>query len=340
LSESIDFDERFPKALCFYKPKNSISDNKLKSLEQSGRAVFTIKEDGMMYIVRKSEQFGVEIYSRRMELESEKFPHLVGQFEELPNGTILLGEMILEGYNNHMVAFKNVTRICRSDTEESLEKQKELGCVSYKVFDLAFYDYTNWLSSRGYEERYNKANELVKKLKYISVVSRLNMSHEDALEYTRRHKLEGLVVWDEEGIIGEGEAFTFNGKAYRPNVLWKSKVRYEDDFIVRFDLENEIGEFGKGKNNNKMKSVFLYQLENGKEVYLGKCGGGLTDEQREYYTTAEYPRVWRVKYDALQPGTGSLRYPVFDADRTMIGDKDVGECLLSEEIKAARDMES
>jgi ATP-dependent DNA ligase len=135
----------------------------------------------------------------------------------------------------------------------------------------------------------------------------------------------------------DNDAFTFSGKAYRPNVVWKSKPVFEDDFIIRWDIQNGIGDYGKGKNKGKVGNVFAYQLdENGDEIYISKVGGGLSDAQREFYTTAEYPRVWSIKFDSIQEKTGSLRFPVFVRDRTLDGDKEVRECLMSEEIKQAR----
>jgi ATP-dependent DNA ligase len=340
--QSISFTERFLKELCFYKPKNSIDAKKIAKLEKAKRLMKSVKEDGMMYIVRVSKAFGVEIYSRRMELETDKFPHLVPAFTGLPNGTVLLGEMVLTGYDSHIKAFKDVTKICRSDAEKSLARQEEFGKVHYRIYDVAFANHENCLTSTAYKLRYEMAKDIASLCdsEYVKAIEMLKGTHAEAMQYVKDNRLEGLVLWDSEGIMEDGTAYTFNGKAYRPNMLWKSKPKYEDDFIVRFDPDNGIGEYGKGKNNGKVKSVFTYQLENGEEVFLGKCGGGLSDEQRDFYTTAEYPRVWRIEYDAIQPETGALRYPVFNADRTLIGDKFIEECLMSDAIKLAREEEN
>jgi len=341
--QSISFTERFPKELCFYKPKNSIDDKKIAKLEGAGRLRITVKEDGMMYIVRKSEQFGVEIYSRRMELETDKFPHLVPSFEKMKDGTVLLGEMVLSGYDSHIKAFKDVTKICRSDTEKALERQKEFGNTHYRIFDVAFYNGECCLISHETDARHALAASIAISCdsSYIDIVERLDMTHAQAMQSVKNNKLEGLVLWDSKGKMKDGEAFTFNGKAYRPNILWKSKPKYEDDFIVRWDPDRGIGEYGKGKNKGKVGSVFVYQLdENGMEIALGKCGGGLTDKQRDFYSEKDmFPRVWRIEYDSIQPKTGSLRYPVFNADRTLSGDKLSEECLMSDTIKQARKQE-
>lgn len=326
----------FPKELCFYKPKNSIDDKKIAKLEASGDAVFTVKRDGMMHIVGRND-YKTEIYSRRMDEVSDKYPHLMKAFHNLPYNTILLGEMVL--IKDDADDFNSVSRICRSDPDKAIERQDELGKLQYYIFDVAQHEGENLLTTRTYKDRLKIIHDIVNKLnsEYVLASEVINKPHKDALKEIQDRGLEGLVVWDAKGKMKDNEAYTMNGKAYRPNVLWKSKPKYEDDFIVRFDPENNIGEYGSGKNYGKVKSVHLYQLdESGQEVFLAKCGGGLSDEQRAFYTKTNYPRVWRVEYDSIQPKTGSLRFPVFNADRTLIGDKTLEECLMSDAIKQAR----
>lgn len=342
---SIDFDKPLPKELCFYKPKNSIEANKIKKLEANRSAVYTVKRDGMMHIVRKTQRFGVEIYSRRMDLVTDKYPHLIESLSKLPNNSILLGEIVLiddDGKDD----FNAVSSICRSDPEKAIERQEELGYVSYYIFDVAYWDGRNTLV----EEKYADRREML--IAHMSAAGMLVGSHlvpaevifkphAVALREMRDRGLEGLVVWDGQAKMEKDQAFTLNGKAYRPNVLWKSKPKYEDDFIVRFDPDNGIGEYGKGKNNDKLKSVFCYQLDDdGNEIFLGKCGGGLSDDLRAYYTNPDiYPRVWRIEFDSIQEKTGALRFPVFNADRTDIGDKSIEECTLSDKSRQAREGE-
>lgn len=339
--KEVSFDEPMPKELCFYKPKNSIDEKKIEALEKSKSAIYTIKRDGMMHIIRLSKKFSAEIYTRTMDLVSDKYPHLQKAFDALPNGTIILGEIILEkdGRDN----FNSVSSICRSDPDEAIAKQTELGKVSYYAFDLAFYKGKNLLTSMPYRDRLKELTSLLTWLKdpYIRVVEVINKSHDKALQEIKDRKLEGLVVWDANGIMEAGGDYTFNGKAYRPNVLWKSKPKYEDDFIVKWDPKNKIGDYGKGKNKNKFGKGFLYQIDdNGDEFFVGRCGGGLSDKDRDLYTNESlFPRVWKVEYDSIQPKTGALRYPVFNLDRTLIGDKTIKECLMSDAIKAARSQE-
>lgn len=338
---SIDFSQPLPKELCFYKPKNSIDEKKIKALEKNKQAVYTVKRNGMMHIIRTSDALGTEIYSRRMDVVTANYPHLVNAFDKLPKGTILLGEMILlDGTGRD--SLNKASKVCRCDAEKSIERQEKWGKAIYYIFDVAFYKEECLLTSMPFKDRLEKIKELTAlcNSEYVEPIEVVDKSHAEALKEMEERSMEGLVVWDRDGVMSNDTAFTFNGKPYRPNMLWKSKPTYEDDFIVRYDPENGVGLVGKGKNYGKLGSVYCYQLdEEGNEVFLGKCGGGLSDELREFYTNASYPRVWRIEYDSAQPGTGALQFPRFSADRTELGDKEMHECLLSEQIKLAKEQE-
>ena len=136
-----------PKNMCFYKPQKCIADEKLKDLEQGGNAIWTLKRDGMMHIAYKTDSWN--IYSRRMDLVTEKYPHIIESLNKLniPSNTILLGEFVLpkrDGTDN----FVGVSKICRSDRDLSLayqgiitsDKVEVLGKILYYVFDVAFYN--------------------------------------------------------------------------------------------------------------------------------------------------------------------------------------------------------
>jgi ATP-dependent DNA ligase len=335
----IDWSKPMPEPLRFYKPKNSVEDSKLEELEKEGRAVFTVKRDGMNHPVRATSDFGIEILSRTMDVCSDKYPHLVEALKSLPAKTILLGEIILDtgGKDN----FNVISKICRSDTAEAQAKQNKYGKVKYYVYDLAFYQGKNLLTTTKFKDRRELMLKLVKGLnsKYVLPSEVISQPHEKALKEVVNRGLEGLVVFDSDGIMKDGVAFSMSGKAERPNGVFKRKPLLESDFIVRWDPDNNQGDYGKGKNKDVVGNVFLYQLLDGQEVFLGKCGGGLSDEQRKFYTTASYPRVWRVEFSSVQPKTGKLRFPVFNADRTLAGDKGVEECDMDPRIKAAREQE-
>lgn len=340
--QAIDFSKPFPKQLCFYKPKNSIDEKKIAKLEKSQRAVYTVKRNGMMHIVRVTKKLGVEIYTRRMDDVTNHYPHMIEPLSKLPDGTVLLGEMVIAGKNGKD-SLNLASKVFRcKDASEAIERQNKWGSAHYYIFDVAYLGEECLPTSIPYKDRLEKIKSLTKLMDsvYVESVETVDKPHDEALKEMVERGMEGLVVWDSDGVMKDNELTTFSGKPYRPNVLWKSKPTYEDDFIVKYDPTNGIGLTGKGKNYGKFGSAFCYQIdEEGNEVFLGKCGGGLKDSEIDFYTTAKFPRVWRIKYDSMQPGTGALQFPRFDADRTELGDKELTECLLSEQAIEAREQE-
>lgn len=340
-SKDIDWNKPLPQELVFFKPQNSIEDSKISKLESQNRAVYTVKRDGMCHIVRKTDK--VEIYSRRMDLFTNKFPHLEKVLSSIPSGTILLGEIVkikTDGSDD----FRTVSSVCRSLPEEAVRKQdEETGPLSYYIFDIAFYGYQDLLSTKTFSQRRDILKKLVEQINsgHVLLSEIINKTHSEAKKEVISRQMEGLVIYDRDGIMDPEDAFTFTGKANRPNVLWKSKPKYEDDFIVRYNPAEGIGDYGKGKLNGKLGKVFIYQLQDGKEVFLGRCGGGLSEKQRDFYNDPTlFPRVWAIEYDSIQPKTGSPRFPVFNRDRTIDNDKKIEECLISHTILNARQTEA
>ena len=73
-ANSISFDEYLPKSFCSYKPQTSISDSYLSKLQKLGHARYTRKYDGTSHLA-VHHSWGWEIYTRRMDLASERYPH-------------------------------------------------------------------------------------------------------------------------------------------------------------------------------------------------------------------------------------------------------------------------
>jgi ATP-dependent DNA ligase len=334
--QTIDFSKPMPKELCYFKPKTSCDPKRLAKLEAAHKAIYTVKRDGLMHIAVSSD-LGVDMYSRRMDVVSGKFPHLMTALSNLPDRTVLLGEVIYDegGRDN----FRTCCSICRSDDELAVSKQAQHP-VSYYTFDIAFLNGVCLLTTKTFAERRKLLCEVVGKLesKHITVSEVIHKTHAEAMIEVKERHLEGLVIWDADGIMKDGEAYTFNGKAYRPNMVWKSKPRFETDAIARFDPNNGIGGWGTGKNGDKMKSVCLYQLdEAGNEVFICKCGGGFDDDTRTKYSNPSiFPCVFQIEFDSIMSGTGALRFPVFVRERE---DKGVDECVLDDRIVAAKEEE-
>jgi len=367
---AIDFDKPLPKNLCFYKPKKEISQKKLSKLEGEGKTIWTLKRDGMMHIcVKRDGEW--EIYSRRMDIVTESYPHIVEKLIKLglPNKTILLGEMCLlrdDGSDN----FKGVSKICRSKPDLALgyqglkefPKRKKsasvLGKICYYVFDIAFYDGRDLISNEPTRRRLIILKEIFEKLdKRLKVstgrkasrdlivresklregmlrrhcIAPIKIYHATAntdLDLAKELKAEGFVVFDADAKYGD-RAYSFDGKAQRPEGIWKRKPKYEDEFIITGYYK------GSGRNQERLGGFTIEQIhpDTNERIDCGKCGGGFTDKQREdFFKEGDdlLEKTIKIEFDSRQPpndGVYALRFPEFKG----FADKDTDECIAQDD---------
>jgi ATP-dependent DNA ligase len=163
--------EPLPQNLGFYKPSNSLGA-KLTKKANAGKAMFTRKRDGMMYLLRTTED-EIEFYSRRM-LRSmakedrtweERLPHI---YEEALNllldgvlkpHSILLGELVAED-DEGQDDFRRVAEVVKSFTEKALTRQAETGWLHYYIWDVAFWDGEPVCSTEPYSARLGTIQEI------------------------------------------------------------------------------------------------------------------------------------------------------------------------------------
>lgn len=363
---SISFGRSLPKNLTFYKPRTEISDKKLAKLEKDGRAVWTLKRDGMMHVAIKHGGRW-EIYTRRMDPATERFPHVVDALERLglPDETILLGEIVLlrdDGTDD----YKGTSRICRSDPDLSLAYQglgqfpddakdtTVLGKAGFYVFDVAFHGGADLASKEKVRRRLgllrkvfsrldtelsletglrsdrrahlseSKRREAMLRRHCVGPVKLYRTSSAEDLDLAKDLKIEGFVVIDADAVYGD-RGYSFDGKAQRPDGIWKRKPKLEDEFIVSDVYE------GTGRNMGRLGGFYIQQVhpETGERVGCGKCGGGFTDEQRERFWAERAQVVGKtikVEFDSRQEpknGAWAVRFPVFKG----WADKRPDECV-------------
>ena len=367
VATAVKFDRSLPKNLSFYKPKTEIADKKLAELHRKSRAVWTLKRDGMMHIcVKRSGAW--DIYSRRMDLATDRFPHIVkalAKLEPIPNGSIFLGEMVFlrdDGSDD----FKNVSRICRSDPDlarayqgmgdfpgSNTKGRKVLGKIGYYIFDIAFWGghdmareapvrerlglikmifqnlaplrlNTGLKSTKQALKRESKMREKLLREHHIGPVKVYGTTPDEDLELAKTLKAEGFVVLDPDAVYGD-KGYSFDGKAQRPEGIYKRKPKFEDEFIIVDVYE------GTGRNRGKLGGFFLHQIHpsTGERLDCGKCGGGLTDVQREEYWRDRkklVDKTIKVEFDSRQPpkdGGCKIRFPIFKG----FADKKPEECI-------------
>lgn len=365
VATSIDFSKPLPKNLCFYKPKKDIPDAKLSALFKNNRVVWTMKRDGMMHVAVKTKG-AWDIYTRRMDLVTEKFPHIIKALYKLnmPNDSILLGEMVFLRADRRD-DFVNTSRICRADVDLALAYQglgdfpkdaKEkviIGKLRYYVFDIAYLNRINIISTETVEKRLELLTSYFSKLGKLRITTGIGMPADEMdkerivrsdmlwneyiaplqiiltdvgedLNLAKAVGIEGFVVVDIFAKYGD-KAYSFDGKAQRPNGIWKRKPKYEEEFIISNTYE------GSGRNINKLGGLFIQQVHPDTEELIdcGKCGGGLSDEQRlDFWQRKDklIGKTIKVEFDSRQPpkdGAYALRFPVFKG----FADKAARECV-------------
>lgn len=360
--EEISWDGHLPTNLCFYKPDNTLSKALEKKLE-SGDALLTRKRDGEMMVVVKRENGEVHIYSRRMlpghHLEEgtgwewrHRFFHVADELEEIydfPPCSILLGEMVAGTTEDDRW---HVASVMKSKTEEALELQEQKGGLCYYVWDVAFWDGEDLLSTTSIAERHAILHHVFSGHEHIAPVE--TWRPDEVLVYAHRKALdaevpsvriaamsvasakswEGWVVIDPAGVFGD-KGYNFRGKPDRPGPFsGKLKPEFEDDFIAFFNPDSGVGKWGRGKHQGQVGSVRLVQINSaGEEIDICDCGGGMDDEFRAKYSDPDdYPLVLKVKYTGrtyISQGekTNALQFPRVIEVRT---DKSLDECINDE----------
>ena len=344
----LSFKDFLPKNFCSYKPQKSITDKALAALAKKKNDRYTRKVDGMQHVACH-HPWGWEIYTRRMDVSTERFPNHVKELESLSHlaaGTILVGEMACfktDGTDD----FKGISRICRSKPHEArdLVNNGEVVEPVFIVFDCLFHNEKD-LSNHTYDDRSKlwktlPAYEEAKKTnKLVSSVDYYDLTPNTWEKLCKEKGWEGFVVTDGSAKPGD-KFYSFNGKAKRPKGHHKLKPLYEDDVVIYAGLQ------GTGKRLNGIGSVFVKQKhpDTGEWFSCGKVGSGFTEQDLEelesLFRKNNLPIVSKDKevdnidiqnnnglvmmleYSERQPGTNKFRFPVFSRLRD---DKFPEEC--------------
>lgn len=342
----ISFDKALPKNFCGYKPQTSIEDKALEKLHKTGKARYTRKMDGMMHLA-VYHSWGWEIYTRRMDLASERFPNHIKALENTSYdvGTILVGEMVC--LKDKKEDFKDISRVCRSLPEETrkLVEDGEVPEPKYVVFDILFHNNKD-LKNTSYDDRAKLWNsfyemncavddELICKVDYYGV------SPETWEKKAKDNGWEGFVITDGDSIPGD-KFYSFDGDAKRPKGHHKLKPCFSEEAVVFAASE------GSGKRLGGIGAVHVKQLmPNSTWHYCGKIGSGFCDADLDELEKLckknnisilskdkDVEKIDLTRTDGLftielefgdrQPGTQKFRFPVFLRLRP---DKKVEECF-------------
>lgn len=340
------------------------TDSQLKATDD-GTWFAQLKKDGALYMYVKG--FGGENYlfgrtvSKKTGLLTEKaanIPHIIEAFHDLPNGTILLGEIYYPGGTS-----KNVTSIMGCLPKKAIERQQgEYGPIHYYVYDCLSYNGTNLLNFNNWT-RYQVLEAIWKKHIVENSVIPFTIELAKSIDKDIYINIGKALASGEEGMVVKKKTGLYEpGK--RPSTMLKAKqVDYIDAIIIGFKdpeinytgkeietwqywIDNyymkplPIGLHYKEKNAAPVTKHYYFGWKNAIEIgaydeqgqihSIGTIASGLTDAMREdmsinsekyLYKTCEIQCMMKDNKEQ------TLRHGFF---LRMREDKPATDCLLSE----------
>ena len=236
-------------------------------------------------------------------------PHLMELFNELPNGTCLLGEI----YFPNKEGSSNVTTIMGCLTDKAIARQEKGDKLHYYIFDIWAWDGVSYMNKKC-EDRFDELNACARA--YVS-------EYVEWAEY-----FSGKELWTQLQTIlangGEGIVMTKKGTVPQPGKRPARKT-----LKVKKELAENIDCFFTGR------ATAPTRLYNGKELETWKYWVRIRDNQK---LEGEFYQNYKMG-EALEPVTkpyfmgmaGSLEIAVMkDGVETQIGFLSG----LSDEIKA------
>lgn len=282
----ITFEGPLPQNICFSKPMNSIEDAKIQKMcgqmgedayAVSPRIEFTVKVNGMCHLISKDRNGDTWIQKRgKLEIENDKYPHLLEEFEAiLPKGSLFLCELYV-GDGRTRKDFTAMQSIANSLPDRAIKMQKELGLVHAYVFRIPFWKYAEcerttlcmiWLDFideliNGYTDpvRSGGVQPGFSDSEFITGVVRVGSNYDEVMRELEEEQYEGYVVYRCDKPLGD-QYVSFLGQPDRPAVCWKVKLEQEDDFIAEWDP--------KGIGTHCSRKCMVKDQQ--KETQTGKC---------------------------------------------------------------------
>ena len=276
-----------------------------------------------------------------------------------------MGELVsrtqVDEYGMQKDNFEYVGSIVKSLTPRAIDMQIRHGELGFCIWDIAFKDGECLLQNCIAYSRFKLIQNLLlpQHCSYLSTPEMVELLSDgilvhsydkkqslrfdsddpfnDMMSLAKRLGWEGYVAVDPESTYGD-RALSFHGKAERPKEVCKLKPTKEADFIVRWNPEEGIGDYGKGKLTGFVGAVILYLYDpaTDTEVEVSRMGGGLTQEDREKYTNKSlYPMVWKIEFKDWTK-KGSIREPRLVGERD---DKTTKECTIDQRPSSDTDTE-
>ena len=306
------------------------TDEQLKNCDD-GTWFGQLKKDGALYMYVKGTNgenylFGRTV-SKKTGLLTEKaanVPHIIEAFNNIPNGTIILGEIYYPGKTS-----KDVVSIMGCLPQKAIERQKgAYGYIHYYIYDCLCYDnksllkYNNWTRYQVIQRVY--AKDIIKS-EEIELAAATTENLYAAVGQALANGEEGMVFKKKTALYEPGK---------RPQTMLKAKqVDYIDAFIIGFkdpefwytgkEIESWPYWIGTDDHEERLSigshygelcampvtkhyyygwknaiEIGAYDTNSGDIVSIGTIASGLTDELRKDF--AENPDKYFNRVVSIQ----------------------------------------
>lgn len=318
----------------YFAPPSSWEEEKKKEWARSrifsGEWYGAQKRDGAFYMFLKDEDGNMFLRPRSRNVKKEFInkidwvPHLHEFFEQLPNGTCLLGEL----YDYNQEEAKRTTSIMNCLAEKAIKRQEKDGFLIYYIFDILAYN-GRLLINEPAKERFHSIRNLIEIWGPTACNEML-----EYIEWARYYR--GKELWDEiqrlladgyEGVvITRAESHYLPGKRTNKDTL-KIKKELQDtiDCVVigansptkiYGGKEIETWDFWFDELNNEKITRKDYFEKNHIDIYSAYVDGA---------------PVIPVTKNWFYGWAGSLRLGLYNGDKMV----EIGNLSgISEEVKA------
>ena len=260
----------------YYAPtKNTNLKELVNNAIFSGEYVGSRKVDGQWLMIIKDENGNLYARPRNESINGgypnkiDWIPHLKKEFEKLPNGTVLLGEIYFDGNEGS----RKVTTIMNCLKEKAVQRQEKGDKLSFYIFDMLAYDkmlVKDWsLESRVIELK--ALSEWFKSpyIKYATFYDGEELL--DYIAYCREQGWEGVVLQRKDGIYEPGK------RPARKSIKVKKELDKEVDCFLTGNYKEATWEYsGKDcenwkfwfdlKNNQKKEGLFYEDFQHGAPI--------------------------------------------------------------------------
>ena len=335
-------------------------EHKFVEVCESGEYFAQLKKDGYWYQFEKTADGNCYLFSRTTStttgILTEKIanvPHIEEALKDIPNGTILIGEIYYPGKTS-----KAVTRIMGCLADKAIQRQEEEGLIHYYIHDIIKYDNEDLLNT-GALKRYSKLEGLWNKynLNQYSYLELATVYLDDIQERT----INALEQGEEGMVLKKCDCPYTPGKRPAWHNLKIKKVDYLDAICIGFceptkeytGKEVETWRFWYNEMEDRLTTLCKYGKagwepvtkgffngwktaikigaydKDGNLKEIGTVASGLTDELRNDFSINPdkyLNKVVKLQCMELDKKEETLRHAFFRGFRD---DKDANECTIA-----------